>query len=85
MLWTIEFYHLFAEEFRELPATVQDELLALVTLLEEFGPQLGRPHVDTLNHSKHSNMKEIRFIANDGVWRTAFAFDPKRMSVLMIT
>ena len=36
MLWTIEFYHLFAEEFRELPATVQDELLAVVTLLEEF-------------------------------------------------
>lgn len=84
MLWTIEFYHLFAEEFKELPAAVQDELLAVVTLLEEFGPRLGRPHVDTLNHSKHSNMKEIRSVADDGVWRTAFAFDPKRKAILLV-
>ena len=33
--------------------------------------------------SKHSNMKELRFNAADGVWRVAFAFDPARQAVLL--
>jgi hypothetical protein len=53
-------------------------LLAHIAVLETFGPQLGRPRVDTLKGSRHANMKELRFDAADGVWRFAFAFDPKR-------
>ena len=53
-------------------------------LLERFGPQLGRPHVDTLNGSRHSNMKELRLSTADGVWRVAFAFDPERRAVLLV-
>lgn len=56
------------------------EILAVARLLQQFGPQLGRPRVDTLNDSRHANMKELRFSAADGVWRVAFAFDPKRES-----
>jgi len=33
--------------------------------------------VDTLKGSRHANRKELRFDAADGVWRVAFAFDPK--------
>ena len=29
-------------------------------------------------------MKELRFDADDGVWRVAFAFDPKRRGVLLV-
>ena len=29
-------------------------------------------------------MKELRFEADDGVWRFAFAFDPNRKAVLLI-
>jgi hypothetical protein len=46
---------------------VQDELLAVMGLLEQFGPQLSRPHVDTLKGSRHANMKELRFNAAYGV------------------
>ena len=28
-------------------------------------------------------MKELRFIADGGVWRVAFAFDPQREAVLL--
>ena len=59
-----------------------NELLAHALLLEQFGPQLGRPRVDTLKGSRHANMKELRFDAAGGVWRVAFAFDPKRKAVL---
>src|ERR1700690_3416633 len=30
-----------------------------------------------------ANMKELRFDAADGVWRFAFAFDPKRRAILL--
>lgn len=39
--------------------------------------------VDTLNGSKHGNMKEIRF-RQDGLWRFAFAFDPGRDAVVLV-
>ena len=29
-------------------------------------------------------MKELRFNADNGVWRVAFAFDPKRRAVLLL-
>ena len=67
-----------------LPEAVQDEILARMGLLREFGPMLGRPNVDTLNDSKHANMKELRFKTADGAWRVAFAFDPGREAILLI-
>ena len=45
---------------------------------------VGRPHVDTLSGSKHANMKELRFKANQGVWRVAFTFDPERKGILLV-
>ncbi len=84
MQWEVRFADEFDSEFDELPEIVQDEVLARAKLLEVFGPGLGRPHVDTLNASRHPNMKELRFNADDGVWRVAFAFDPKRSAVLLV-
>jgi hypothetical protein len=84
MSWKVEFHEEFEPEFYELSETVQDEILALSKLLEEFGPQLGRPHVDTLKDSTHANLKELRFYADDGVWRVAFAFDPRREAILLV-
>jgi hypothetical protein len=84
MPWTVRFNDDFDEEFDALPEAVQDALLAAARLLEEYGPQLGRPHVDTLKGSKHANMKELRFEGADGEWRAAFAFDPRREAILLI-
>jgi hypothetical protein len=81
--WEVDLHDEFVPEYRELHKDVQDELLAHIELLEQFGPQLGRPRVDTLNGSRHSNMKELRFDAADGVWRFAFAFDPKRRAIIL--
>lgn len=84
MPWTVRFAAEFESEFAELSRPVQDELLAQAGLLEHFGPRLGRPRVDTLNGSKHANMKELRFDADGGVWRVAFAFDPRREAILLV-
>jgi hypothetical protein len=84
MEWLVQLHPSFESEFLDLPQEVQDELLAKTLLLQISGPNLRRPHVDTLNGSRHSNMKEIRFNAADGVWRVAFAFDPKRKAILLV-
>ncbi len=84
MKWQVAFHDEFLPEFRNLPEPVQDEVYAIGRLLEQFGPQLGRPQVDTLNGSEHANMKEMRFSASDGEWRVAFAFDPAREAILLV-
>lgn len=84
MTWAVLFHNAFELEFQRLPAALQDELLAHALLLREFGPNLGRPTVDGLKGSKHSNMKELRFGWEGEVWRIAFAFDPKRQAILLV-
>lgn len=82
--WTVRLHDAFEPEFEALAEAVQDELLAQAQVIETFGPAAGRPRVDTLNGSKHANMKELRFDADDGVWRAAFAFDPKREAIILV-
>lgn len=81
MTWRILFHPDFASEFEALSQAVQDEIASMVDLLAEFGPHLKRPGSDTLNGSRHANMKELRFSADDGVWRVAYAFDPERKAI----
>ncbi len=84
MSWEVDLHDDFLPEYNASHRSVQDELLANIGLLERLGPQLGSPRVDTLNGSDHANMKELRFDAAGGVWRVAFAFDPKRKAILLV-
>jgi hypothetical protein len=82
--WVVEIGEEFEPEFFALHEDVRLEILALARLLQQFGPRLGRPRVDTLSGSRHANMKELRFTAADGEWRVAFAFDPRRKAILLV-
>ena len=84
MPWTVIFHDSFDSEFSKMSLEVQSALAAKALMLEHYGPALGRPHVDTLKASRHANMKELRFDADDGVWRVAFAFDHDRRAVLLL-
>lgn len=84
MTWAVLFDDAFDAEFADLAEDLQDELLAHARLLAEFGPNLGRPTVDTLKGSRHANMKELRFSWQGEVWRVAFAFDPKRQAIVLV-
>ena len=84
MTWLVLFHAAFDTEFSDLKEDLQDELLAHARLLAEFGPNRGRPSVDTLKGSRHTNMKELRFSWNGQVWRVAFAFDPQRQAILLV-
>ena len=84
MSWSVLFDDAFYQEYLALAEAVQEEVLAHARLLEDFGPALGRPHADTLKGSRFHNMKELRFRADDGAWRVAFAFDPARSAILLV-
>ena len=84
MRWSVTFDSEFDAEFELLDDVVKDEILSRGKLLEDYGPALGRPYVDTLAGSRYPNLKELRFDAADGVWRVAFAFDPQRRAVLLV-
>ena len=84
MTWTVQFHPDFAREADTLSEAVRAELIAGIQLLQQLGPRLGRPTVDTLNGSRHTNMKELRFRADGGAWRIAFAFDPERAAILLV-
>src|SRR3984885_10514290 len=84
MEWNVRYDAAFAAEAEKFAEAVQLELAALAGLLQRFGPQLRRPHCDTLKGSKHANMKELRFTLPDGEWRIAFAFDRERRAILLV-
>lgn len=61
------------------------QVVAAIELLEEHGPQLGRPIVDTVSSSRHRNMKELRpGSAGRSELRVMFAFDPERSAIMLI-
>ncbi len=84
MAWLVEFHKAFDKEVAAFEREVKIQLAVSIKFLEEFGPQLKRPHADTLKGSIHANMKELRFNTSDGVWRVAYAFDPDRKAILLV-
>ena len=84
MPWLVELHEELISEVDALPRGVQKALAAHIRLLAEFGPGLGRPSVDTLKASRIANLKELRFSADGGIWRVAFAFDRRRIAILLV-
>ena len=63
---------------------VQIETAARVAVLAEFGPQLGRPSVETIQGSAFTNLKELRYKVDRRLYRVLFAFDPSRRTVHLL-
>ena len=82
MAWEVEYTDEFGAWWEGLTDGEQEAITAAVAFLEERGPGLGRPLVDTVQGSRHPNMKELRPPA--GNLRILFAFDPRRTAILLI-
>ena len=80
-MWRVEYTDEFESWWDQLSADEQERVAAAVELLEQHGPSLGRPIVDTLEGSRHPNMKELR--PRGGHIRVLFAFDPRRTAILL--
>ena len=83
-MWAVEYTDEFEQWWNSLDAEEQRSVDASVELLRGAGPQLGRPHAEYTQGSKHSNMKELRTQHEGRPLRTLFAFDPRRCAILLI-
>jgi hypothetical protein len=82
--WEVEVTDQFQDWFAGLSASDQDAIDFSVRLLIEFGPQLHRPHADSVRSSRHDNMRELRSQNAGRPIRCFYAFDPRRTAILLI-
>jgi hypothetical protein len=82
--WEIEVTGEFRDWFAVLSPSERVAIARKVDILEERGPNLGRPEIDTLKGSRFPNMKELRIQYRGGPYRVALAFDPRRVAILLI-
>lgn len=60
MVWGVEVTDEFKEWWDSLAEGQQDDVAAIVMLLEEHGPQLPFPYSSGIANSKHDHMRELR-------------------------
>ena len=84
MTWEIEYTDEFEQWWDTLSEAEQESIAVSVGLLENMGPNLPRPHSDTVKGSRFSNMKELRTQHAGQPYRTLYAFDPRRTAILLI-
>ena len=81
-MWQAEYTDQFEQWWDQLSMQEQAAIDVTVEVLQERGPGLGRPFVDTVKGSRHGNMKELR--PRGGFIRILFAFNPRRMAILLV-
>jgi len=83
-MWPIE----YTEEYEDWFSAQEEEskvvINAKIIVLSEFGPNLGRPYVDTIKGSKYTNLKELRIRNKNFVIRILFCFNKSRKCWLII-
>ena len=84
MAWNVEYTDEFGVWWGGLTEAEQESLAASVQLLEHRGPLLGHPHSSGINGSQHGHMRELRTQHGGKPYRTLYAFDPRRMAILLI-
>ncbi len=84
MTWDVEVTNEFAHWWDQLGEHEQESVTATVELLENRGPQLSYPHSSGVHQSKHGHMRELRIQHQGDPYRVLYAFDPRRMAILLI-
>lgn len=77
----------FTDEFGQWwgsPKDEQDSVDYYVRLLEERGATLGYPYSSGVEGSRYEHMRELRVQHAGRPYRVLYAFDPRRMAILLI-
>lgn len=84
MKWEVEYTNEFECWWKTLNQSEQEDIVAVVTLLEEKGTQLPFPFSSGIKDSKYSHMRELRVQSQTNPIRILYAFDPRRTAILLI-
>jgi hypothetical protein len=84
MACTVEYTDEFGAWWTTLGEGEQEDVAAHVTLLEERDVRLGYPYSSGIKGSRHDHMRELRVQSAGKPLRVFYAFDPRRMAILLI-
>ena len=80
----VEYTHEFEDWWNGLNENEQATVAAYVGMLEEFGVGLGHPYSSDIRGSRFFQMRELRPQHQGRPFRVLYAFDPRRMALLLI-
>jgi len=84
MAFEVEYTDEFDIWWKELSEAEQESVVASVKLLQELGPHLPFPYSSGVKGSKYSRMRELRVQHKGNPIRILYAFDPRRIAILLI-
>jgi hypothetical protein len=82
--WEVEFSAEFGGWWDGLSAAEQKSVDFSVSLLQQVGPTLRMPHSSGIEMSGHRHMRELRIQHEGRPYRVLYAFDPRRVALLLI-
>lgn len=80
----VEFTDEFENWWNSLDEDQQATIAAYVRMLEEFGVSLGFPYSSDIRGAAVSRLRELRPQHKGQPLRVLYAFDPRRMAILLI-
>jgi len=84
MEWSVEYTDEFGEWWDILTESEQISVDAHVRKLEQRGPNLPFPYSSGISGSRHAHMRELRVQSGGKPLWVFYAFDPRRMAILLI-
>ena len=83
-MWEVEYTDQFEEWWSSLNLEEQESVATAVILLQDRGPHLPFPYSSGIQGSKHGHMRELRIQHRGRPLRVLYAFDPRRVALLLI-
>jgi hypothetical protein len=84
MSWEVEYTDQFEQWWDGLNDGEQDSVAETVKMLMAEGPVLEFPFSSSIKSSKHRRMRELRIQHKGRPYRVFYAFDPRRVAILLI-
>mgnify|MGYP000277034264 CR=1 FL=1 len=84
MSWEVEYTDEFAAWWNGLSMGEQESVAAVVGVLEQLGPQLPFPYSSDIRSAKRHTIRELRIQHGGDPYRVLYAFDPRRMAILVL-
>ena len=84
MAWEVESSSEYQEWSRDLTLAQQKSIGRIVNLLMEHGPTLATRYTKKVISSRHGRMREMRVQSDGKPLRIFYAFDPRRVAILLI-
>ena len=84
MAWEVEYTDEWEAWWATLTEPEQDSIAAVIGLLEDNGATLPYPYSSGIETSRHTHMRELRIQHQGQPYRILYAFDPRRMAILLI-